>query len=187
MEVLVDDLLDMAQIEAGTLTLRRERVDLVALCRGTVEDLALTASGGQIVPVLPKESVRVKADATRLGQVLTNLLTNAMRYSPADQPITVELAADATEARVTVRDHGPGIPPDVLPHLFERFYRAPGAELEPGGEGGLGLGLYIAYGIVRRLGGRLWCESTLGQGAAFTFALPRARGSGSQSKRSYAS
>jgi signal transduction histidine kinase len=114
----------------------------------------------------------VEADAMRLSQVLTNLLTNAIRYSPADQPISVTLTADEGEARVSVRDHGPGIPAEVLPHLFERFYRAPGADRHPGGEVGLGLGLYIAYEIVRRHSGRLWCESIPDQGSTFTFALP---------------
>jgi two-component system CheB/CheR fusion protein len=172
MEMLVNDLVDMVRLEAGKLVLRRERVELGQLCRAIIEELA-AVSGRQIDAQLPTDPIWVEADVTRLGQVLSNLLTNAIRYSPADQPITVLLAADAAQARVTVRDRGPGIPPDVLQHLFERFYRAPEAERQPGGEEGLGLGLYIAHEIVQRHGGRLWSESMLGQGAAFTFTLPR--------------
>lgn len=172
LELLVNDLVDLVRLEAGKLVVRRERVELGQLCRGLIQDHA-AISGRQIAERLPDEPIWVEADAMRLGQVLSNLLTNAIRYTPADQPVTVALTADEAEARVSVRDRGPGIPPDVLPHLFERFYRAPGAERQPGGEEGLGLGLYIAYEIVRRHGGRLWCESVAGTGSTFTFALPR--------------
>jgi signal transduction histidine kinase len=115
--------------------------------------------------------VWVDADPERLAQVLDNLLGNAAKYSPADEPIAVEVEA-IRDAQVIVRDCGPGIAPDELPHLFERFYRTHGARR--GQQKGSGLGLYISHEIARAHGGDLTADSALGAGSCFTLHLPLA-------------
>jgi signal transduction histidine kinase len=111
-------------------------------------------------------------DGRRIAQVLGNLLENAARYSREDGPIVVEVAPAPGTLRVTVRDHGPGIPPADLPFIFDKFYRAPNGARQ---EGGTGLGLTIARGIVEAHGGCLHAENLPGAGAAFHFTVPVAR------------
>jgi len=107
--------------------------------------------------------VRVDVDPQRLEQVLTNLISNAGKYSEPGSDIIVEVAASAAEARISVTNVGPGISPAEQAHLFERFYRAPRA----GGRSGLGLGLYIVHGLVVAHGGRIWVESEPGRATTF--------------------
>ncbi len=111
-------------------------------------------------------------DADRVGQVVTNYLTNALKYSPDDAPVTVALTRDAGMWRVSVRDRGPGIPPDELPHIWERFHRVRGIEVQSGSGVGLGLGLHISKNIVERQEGAVGVESTVGVGSEFWFSLP---------------
>jgi two-component system, sensor histidine kinase and response regulator len=99
-------------------------------------------------------------------------LSNALKYSSPDRPVTLELRASPRVATVTVRDEGPGIGVDELPHVFERFYRAPGVDVKAGSQVGLGLGLFIAKAIIGQHGGRIWAESEVGKGSAFSFCLP---------------
>jgi signal transduction histidine kinase len=121
----------------------------------------------------------VLADPDRLDQVLINFLTNALKYSAGDQPVEVQVTRDAGEGagarpsvRIAVQDWGPGIPPEELEHLWERFHRVKGIEVQSGSGVGLGIGLYIARGIVERHGGTLGVSSTVGEGSTFWFALP---------------
>jgi signal transduction histidine kinase len=120
---------------------------------------------------VPEMPVMVTGDDHRLGQVLDNLLGNAIKYSTHGGDITVTVRVDARrgEARLTVADQGAGIPADILPHLFERFYRGQHAS----SEAGLGLGLYISRMLIEAHGGRIWASSTPGVGSTFTIALPR--------------
>ncbi|HEY7781808.1 MAG TPA: PAS domain S-box protein [Ktedonobacterales bacterium] len=209
MERLVRDLRDAESIEGGRLVLSRGRFDLMSLARYEVET-ARTASGRAIALTAPEGPLDVEADQDRLGQVIANLLTNALKYSPADRRVVVTLgraresasAYDAewepeedvrgdahrdtqgsgTErtgaprrfARVSVSDEGPGIPPDALAHLFERFYRVPGIVAREGERRGLGLGLYICRQLIERQGGRITVTSEVGRGSTFTFTLPLA-------------
>jgi signal transduction histidine kinase len=113
----------------------------------------------------------VLADPDRLERILMNLLTNALKYSAPGTPVTVALARRDGQVVTAVSDQGPGIPPDELPHLFERYYRA--RETRERKEG-LGLGLYITKGLVEAHGGRLWVESQVGKGSTFSFSLPAA-------------
>ncbi|HKV85626.1 MAG TPA: ATP-binding protein, partial [Ktedonobacterales bacterium] len=101
-----------------------------------------------------------------------NLLSNAIKYSTAEHPVTVSLSRVDGETLIGVSDLGTGIAADALPHLFERFYRAPGIEVQYGSGVGLGLGLYIARELVERHGGRLWAASEPGVGSTFWLALP---------------
>ena len=108
-------------------------------------------------------------DRDRLGQVLDNLIGNAIKYSPEGGEIVIRVEATDAEGRVSIEDHGIGIAGDVLPRLFERFYQGQ----DPGVSTGLGLGLYISRMLVESHGGRIWAESQPGQGSTFVIALPR--------------
>ena len=170
MDRLIGDLRDLAQAEGGGLLLQRESIDLVALSEAAVERARTLTSGHTVRLEAPAAPVVVAGDRDRLGQVVDNLLANAVKYSPRGGDVMVRVETAAEQARLAVADRGPGIPADALPHLFERFYRgqhAPGAT-------GLGLGLYIARMIVEAHGGRIWAFSEPGNGSVFTFALPRA-------------
>ncbi|MBA2755665.1 MAG: PAS domain S-box protein, partial [Chloroflexia bacterium] len=165
---LIDDLADLVRFEAGPPELRRAPVDLVALVRAEAEAANPAGDAERIQIIAPEGTILGNWDADRLGQVLQNLLGNAVKYAPGDNRVTVQVEADAAEARVGVTDQGPGIPPEHLARLFERFYRA-----DATGAGGLGLGLYISRMLVEAHGGRIWAKSEPGQGSTFTFVLPR--------------
>ena len=113
-------------------------------------------------------------DADRLGQVVTNYLTNALKYSPTYCPVTVGLDVDARQARVWVRDEGPGLPPEEQEAIWERFHRVKGIEVQSGSGIGLGLGLYICRTIIERHQGQVGVESEPGQGSTFWFTVPLA-------------
>ena len=168
MDRLITDLRQLAQVEGGGLLLRREAVDLVQLAAEGVERACTLARGRSVRFEAPETPVVVLGDRDRLGQVLDNLLDNAAKYSADDGDIVVRVEAVDGEARLSVADRGPGIPADVLPHLFERFYRGQSAP----GEAGLGLGLYISRMLVEAHDGQIWAASALGAGSTFTVALP---------------
>ena len=122
---------------------------------------------------LPRRaSIPLMADADRVGQVVTNLLANALKYSPDDTEVVVAAGVRKGEAFVQVRDHGPGLTREQQEHLFERFYQAPGIEQVSGSGIGLGLGLNIAKDIVERHGGAVGVDSAPGKGSTFWFTLP---------------
>ncbi len=169
--LLVDDLLDVARIEAGRLMLRRVRADLVAICRQAAEDQR-QSSGRLITLDLPSPPVQALIDPDRIEQVVTNLLSNALKYSPPETPVHLTLRVDGHRASVAVRDAGPGLPPSECERAFERFHRVPGIEVRSGSGVGLGIGLFISREIVERHSGRIWVESEPGHGATFAFELP---------------
>lgn len=171
LELLVNDLLDVVRIEAGKLQLRLARCDVVEICGQAAEDQR-QSTGRSIEVSVPAHPVTVTADPDRIGQVVTNLLTNALKYSAANQPVTLTVRVAPGEATVSVRDHGPGLPPEEHTLVFERFHRVSGVNVQAGSGVGLGLGLFISQQIVERHGGRIWVESTLGDGATFSFTLP---------------
>jgi signal transduction histidine kinase len=166
---LINDLLDVSRIQAGRLELRLETCDLADLCRLAAEEQELT-SGRKIEVYLPAGPVMVMADRERLGQVLSNLLTNAVKYSADDRPVRLLLSCEGKQALVTVEDKGVGIPKDELPFIFERFFRARTAR--EGSQRGLGLGLAICKEIVERHRGSIWATSEEGVGSQFHVALP---------------
>ncbi len=172
MELLVSDLLDGARIEAGKLSLRQEPTDLVALCRQVIDEQG-TDTQRTIDLCAPEATLWTQVDPDRLSQVLINLITNAAKYSPPNAPITVGVDHDEATVRLWVRDRGIGIPLAAQPHIFERFYRAPEAEVQTGSRLGVGLGLYITRELVERHGGTITFTSDPGQGSTFTVTLPR--------------
>jgi signal transduction histidine kinase len=165
---MLNRLLDLTKVEAGRLDLRLERMDLVSLIRTLVSSIG-ALSANHCITVQAPQRLEGDWDEGRLGQVLQNLITNAIKYSPAGGSITIAAVSDDREVRVSVCDTGVGIPASDLPHVFDRFYRVAGTS----GLEGSGLGLYICQGIVAAHGGRIWAESDgPGGGATFTFALP---------------
>jgi signal transduction histidine kinase len=170
---LVSDLLDLSRIQAGKLSMRPEFCDLAAIARDTVQEQR-TLNGGRHIEltVAPDGELRIRADADRIGQVLTNYLTNALKYSPRESPVEVVVERRGKNAYAAVRDRGPGLPPDEQHRIWERFHRAQGVEVLSGTGIGLGLGLYISRTIIRRHGGKVGVESTPGSGSTFWLTLP---------------
>ncbi len=177
MNRLMMDLAEVAYIQSERLELHRAPCDLVEIVAEVVEEQQLAWPNREIDLSLPEQAVMVQADQDRIGQVVTNYLTNALKYAPADRPIEVSLRLEAEQVRVAVRDQGPGVPPEKQELIWERFYRIPGARVEKQVGGNLGLGLYICRSIITRHGGRAGVESAPGSGATFWFTLPLGRSS----------
>jgi signal transduction histidine kinase len=175
---LVEHLFDVAQAQTGTLTLKLAPCDLASLVRRNVAAHQATAPERRIVLELPEALVPVEADADRLDQVLSNYLANALKYSPACEPVTVRLETVENLAGVSVTDHGPGLPPEEQSHVWELFHRVPGIEVQSeSGEasGSLGLGLSICKRLIElHPGGHVGVESVVGAGSTFWFRLPLA-------------
>jgi signal transduction histidine kinase len=170
---LVDDLMEVSRITQNRMQLRRAPVDMAALVRGAVHDMApvMTAARHTLRLSLPDAPLTVDGDATRLAQVVINLLGNAAKYTPDGGLIDVELAGQSGHAELRVRDNGIGIPAGALGTIFQLF-----TQLEPGREracGGLGIGLALARGIALLHGGEILVESDgPGRGSQFTLRLP---------------
>lgn len=171
LERLVDDLVDVARVDSGKLGLRRERCDLAGLCREVRHD-AEAAGHGLVELDLPPQPVWGHVDPGRVAQVLTNLLTNAFKYSPADTPVVLGLSAEGDRARLWVSDRGPGIPEEELERIFDPYHRIPGIQARRGAGADLGLGLYLCRELVRLHGGEIEVESASGAGTTFRFSLP---------------
>lgn len=184
---LISDVLDVARIDQGVFQIQRELFDIGALVRDTA---ALLSSAEHPVGVTVQEGGKVEAfaDPRRIRQCLENIIANALQKSPAGAPVSVFVTLhgnrpDGPLVKVDVQDQGPGIAPDILPHVFERFVT--GAPQQSDGsppQGGLGLGLYLAKRIAGAHGGDLTVESAPGKGACFTLTLPSAPESGAARK-----
>jgi signal transduction histidine kinase len=169
---MIEELLDVQRIEAGMLRLELGQVELSDLVRRIAAGLQLTTQEHRIVVDAP-EAIELSADRRRIEEVVTNLIENAIKYSPAGGEIGVRIERTNDRARVAVADQGVGIAPEEQAHVFERFYRAAGAgERLHQGHHGLGLGLYIARELVEQHGGEIGVESHPGAGSTFWFTLP---------------
>jgi len=169
---LVDDLLALSRLESKGVTLELAQVDLNQLVAQTVDKLRPLAEDSQLlIGHSGSSGVVVIADADRLEVVLTNLIDNALKYTPPGGRVEVEVLPTDHDVTVTVTDSGRGIPPDDLPHVFERFYRADRSRTRR--SGGTGLGLAIAKHIVEAHGGTIAVRSRLDEGTTFLFTLPR--------------
>ena len=169
LRALVDDVLDLTRIEAGKLQYELGVVELVDELRRAAEDVDPVAR--RVVVTAPDEGVRVRGDAGRIWQIATNLMSNALKFSPQDAPVEVVVEREGGSARVAVTDHGGGISPEELPTLFQPFSRLAGS-VGAGRHAGMGLGLYIAGSLVRDQGGDIGVRSELGAGSTFHFTLP---------------
>ena len=168
---LIDNLLDASRLQAGGLKLNISDVALDQLARHMVEKYSVQAAQHPIELSFPANFPTVPGDSTRLENVLSNLINNAIKYSPPGAPIKLAGRVTPHEVIVTVFDQGIGIPLDEQGRIFERFYRVDD-QLSRQTQGS-GLGLYLAKAVVDAHRGRIWVESTPGKGAAFSFALPR--------------
>lgn len=169
---LVGDVRDLSRIEMDRLQLDRRETDLATLVHQTAEGFAQTATERRITPDIQADAaLPVHADPDRLNQVLYNLMTNALKFSPDGSTIRINATRNNGHARVIVQDQGRGLAPADIPRLFQPFSQV--HDRNQYEEKGTGLGLYIAKGIIEGHGGRIWAESEgLGHGATFAFEIP---------------
>jgi signal transduction histidine kinase len=172
---LVNDLSEVSKVESGAVALQLEPFDLVPLVQQVVEryEPMFLENGSAIQLMLPTQSITVKADRDRVTQIVINLLSNALKHAPGS-PIKVRVGSDKflnpKGVCLEVRDFGPGIAPEHVPHLFERFYRVDASRSSS--TGGSGVGLTISSHLATAMGGRLEVTSDLGKGSSFTLTLP---------------
>ena len=176
---LVGDLIDISRIQTGKLQLhlRREPVDLLQIVEESVQEQQKTVPNRSITLTLPNTDLLVIADSDRIAQVLTNYLTNALKYSASDKPVAVLMTRAENEhgeavACVAVRDEGPGLSAEEQLRIWECFYQAETVQVVSGSGVGLGLGLYISQTIITRHNGQVGVDSTPGVGSTFWFTLP---------------
>ena len=167
---LIDELLDVSRIQTGRIEFRYGDVDVGELAQEVVTRIQLTTATHEI-SVKNGETGQIVADRDHLEQVLNNLLTNAIKYSPGGGPIAVEVARVDEGVRIAVSDRGIGVPEKELDAIFGLFYRSPDRAARDAA--GMGLGLYISREIVARHGGRIWVESVPSQGSTFYVLLPQ--------------
>jgi PAS domain S-box-containing protein len=169
MERLISDLLDVTRIESGTFSINKTQVDVHALLADTCQRFEPQALARNI-PLgweLSAEVAAIDADHDRLSQVLSNLVGNALKFTPTGGRVTLRAASDEGAMRISVEDTGIGIPPEDLPYVFDRFWQATRSS-----RAGAGLGLAICKGIVEAHGGRIWATSTAGSGTSIHITLP---------------
>lgn len=169
---LIEGILESASIEANSLRIELEPILLPRIAKGVVERIAIRSDLHQFVLMFGPTFPIIEADAQRIEQVLTNLMDNAVKYSPDGGLIVMRGEVQPDEVVVSVVDQGIGIAPEDLNKLFERFFRA---SPERRRVAGTGLGLPISNSIVRAHGGRIWAESTVGSGTTLSFTLPHPR------------
>jgi two-component system phosphate regulon sensor histidine kinase PhoR len=174
LDLLIQDLLTISALESGRVKLNLQPVALRPLAEKILADLKKPAEAKDVHLVNELPDLTVTGDASRLEQVFANLVDNAIKYGRAQGTVTVGgRKADANKIEVFVRDDGPGIPPESLDRIFERFYRVDKARSRE--QGGTGLGLSIVKHIVQNHGGEAWAKSESGKGATFFFTLPAAQ------------
>lgn len=167
--ILINDLLDVTKIEQGRLSLRKERFDFNEMVREVVEDVQSTSTSHQIT-IQAKESRSLYGDRDRIGQVVINFLTNAIKYSPRSKTVDIAIDYYPKEVKLSVRDYGLGLDEGDQERVFERFFRVDGKDRET--FSGLGLGLFICAEIIQRHEGQIGVQSELGKGSKFFFTLP---------------
>lgn len=170
---LVDELGTLSRYDGETLSLARERLELGALARGVLAGFEPSFRAGGVASSVTGGEIWLEADRGKLSQVLVNLLSNALKFTPAGGAVAILLGETEQSARITVSDTGDGIAPEDLPYIFERFYRADPSRSRA--TGGAGIGLSIIEAIVRAHGGSISVSSVPGEGSAFTVTLPKTR------------
>jgi PAS domain S-box-containing protein len=170
---LINDLMDVSRITANTLKLELDRWDLVTIVRTTVEDWRVIAPERSLLLNLPEHTtIPVLADRDRISQVLSNYVTNALRYSSLSQPVQIGLTSQEDVVRVWVKDRGPGLSEAAQQEIWQRFHQVKGVLVQDSSGKGLGLGLYICQMLIVQHQGEVGVESTPGEGSTFWFTLP---------------
>jgi len=170
---LIGDLLDMSRLEAGVLKLGRERCRVSDLIESVRGELGILTKEHQLEIAVPHDLPVIYIDKMRIGQVITNLVENSVRYSDKGSRIKIEVKPDNSQVVISVTDHGRGIPKQSLDKVFNRFYSTDYAVNAR--SKGLGLGLSICRSIIESHGGQIWAESELGKGSKFSFSLATAK------------
>ncbi len=170
LSMLLDELVDMPSSESDHFEVRKERVSAKDLLEGAVQELhgLATQKGIELSKSIPLALPEIEVDGKRLRQVVFNLVGNAIKFSEDGSRVNVKAEVKNKELLVQVTDQGVGIAEEAIPGLFGKFYQVK----DPARVGGLGLGLYISKQIIEGHGGRIWVESTRGEGSTFSFALP---------------
>jgi len=168
---MAEDLLNASRIELGCMALDLHAVALAEAVGRLVAELEPTLGGRAIAIDSERDVPLVSADPLRLGEIVTNLVENAAKYSATGRPIRIHIERDGDGAQFSVEDEGPGIPQDEIPKLFDRFFQATRPRAT---KTGLGLGLYITKGLVAAHKGRIWVDSVVGRGSQFHVWLPGA-------------
>ena len=168
---LIEDLLDASRLQAGGLTPNYCDVDLPKLSARIAERLARGHPERSLAIDFSPDFPQISADEERIGPVITNLISNAIKYSPPGSKVEIRGRCTPDQVTVTVADRGYGIGEEEAPHVFERFYRGSSAAKRTKGAG---LGLYLAKAVVEAHGGRIWIESAPGEGTRVSFSLPTA-------------
>jgi len=172
--VMINDLLDISRMEAGrTLSVDYKDVDLRALAEHVVRFQRVTTTSHGFLFEFPQDGLTVEADRDKVEQILTNLVSNAIKYSPKGGDVVIGAHAEGEEVVVYVRDQGLGMGPEEIGRLFQRYQRVDRDAIK--GIRGTGLGLYLVRGLVEVHGGRVWAESQPGEGSTFYFSLPKHR------------
>lgn len=168
---LVNDLSDLSRIESQKLRLDMKEVNLNQLIGSTLSDFSMTASEKNIALTYEPntETINIKADPSRMHEIMANLIDNAIKYSQSGKTVIVRFKKEDSFAQVEVKDSGYGIPEEAKPHLFEKFYRVNRSSSEPKGTG---LGLFVTKELIERQGGKIWFESQVGKGTTFYFTVP---------------
>ncbi len=175
LRLLIEDLLTISELESGRVRLTLQPVALAPVVSKVLEDYKTRAAAKEVKLINQVPDLAVRADTDRLEQVLGNLVDNAIKYGRTQGTVTVGGSArEGGQVEVFVQDDGPGIPPEALERVFERFYRVDKARSRE--QGGTGLGLAIVKHIVQSHGGRVWATSQVGHGATFYFTLPQDSG-----------
>jgi PAS domain S-box-containing protein len=167
---LIENLLDASRLQAGGLSITLTEVALKVIADRIAKRFQTQSSIHHIVVEFPEDFPSVSADETRLEQVLSNLVSNAIKYSPQGGEIRIHGQVRPAQVIICVSDEGPGVAPDDIPHIFDRFYRSSNAKRTTKGAG---LGLYLARAVIEAHGGRIWVDPRPGDGARICFTIPR--------------
>ena len=169
MTAMINGFLNISRLESGKLHIDKQSFDLEELVAEVVSEISLAASSHEI-RVKTTERVMIHADRDKIGSVLTNLISNAVKYSPKEKLIEINCRITGEVAEVSVKDQGMGIKPEDIPHVFDRYYRVANSHTQH--ISGFGIGLYLSAEIIERHDGRIWVESKNGVGSTFYFSLP---------------